>query len=47
MYHTITMYRQLYDEHGVGEFDRASAPSLDDVRDEVRIWWEQQASAEG
>ena len=47
MYHTITMYRQLYDQHGVGDFDRSSAPSLDDVRSEVHAWWEACVSGGG
>ena len=43
MYHTITMYRQLYDMYGVGSFDRHSAPTLNDVREEVHQWWLAQA----
>ncbi|NKB98752.1 MAG: hypothetical protein GKR90_09710 [Pseudomonadales bacterium] len=44
MYHTITIYRRLYDMVGIGAYTRQTAPSLDDVRAEVTAWWQSAAS---
>jgi len=37
MYHTIAIYRHLYEQLGFGD-DDSKAPSLDDIRDEVAMW---------
>lgn len=38
MYHTIAIYRQLYKQLGFGGSSADTAPSLDDIRDDVEGW---------
>ncbi len=38
MYHTIAIYRQLYEHVGFGDYDADNAPALDDVRGQVTEW---------
>ncbi|MEM8767161.1 MAG: winged helix-turn-helix domain-containing protein [Pseudomonadota bacterium] len=38
MYHTIAIYRMLYEALGFGDFDQESSPSLDEVRADAVAW---------
>ncbi len=38
MYHTIAIYRQLYERLGFGDYTPENTPSLDDVRDVIKEW---------
>lgn len=38
MYHTIAIYRQLYEQMGFGNYTAENAPSLDAIRDDVKDW---------
>ncbi len=38
MYHTIAVYRMLYEALGFGDYDKDSSPGLDDVRTDVVAW---------
>lgn len=38
MYHTITIYRQLYEQLGFGDYTADNTPSLDEIRDVVKDW---------
>jgi len=38
MYHTIAIYRQLYELSGFGDFAAENTPSLDAIREEVTTW---------
>ena len=38
MYHTIAIYRQLYEQQGFGSYTADNTPSLDGIRDDVTAW---------
>ncbi len=38
MYHTIAIYRQLYEQIGFGDYDNTNTPTLDDIRADVAAW---------
>ncbi len=38
MYHTITIYRQLYERLGFGDYTADNSPTLDAIREDVRAW---------
>jgi len=38
MYHTIAIYRQLYEQLGFGDYTADNTPSLDAIRDSLEAW---------
>ena len=38
MYHTIAIYRQLYEQLGFGDYSAENTPSLDAIRDFIEAW---------